>query len=142
MSLIDTINNIVNKVNSIITSIKNMQIYIGTRDDCSKKTLTGRICRLEKSNFVQLNSDGKIPCEYIDMSCFNLPTNNGNCNNDTWAGDPEEWESKSEEWIGDFSEWSGHDMNLIINENDEWTSEDKSNDPIKKFEWGDKITEW
>ena len=85
-------NTIISKVNSIVCNIKNLQTYIGTDTEESLDTLTGRIAALERASTNPiLNSDGKIPCQYIECGCCV-----GSGTDDSWS-DSEEW-SGTTEW--------------------------------------------
>ena len=48
MNILDVINNIINNINNIKCSLSNIQKYVGTIDETSIDTITGRLDALEK----------------------------------------------------------------------------------------------
>ena len=69
MLLTDIITTLINKVNTIICNVRNIQIYVGTADDTTNETLTGRIKQLEDFINEHFDENGKLKCEYLEDSC-------------------------------------------------------------------------
>jgi len=104
MGILDAINTIIVKINSVICNVRNLQVYIGTKDETSLETITGRLKALEAAQGINLFDDnGKIKCDYINKQCC--------------GGGQSTWGS-NKEWLGS-GEWPAEDS-VEQTQTEEW----------------------
>ena len=112
MTIVGNFNSIIVKINSIICSIRNVKVYLGTTSDpSSANTISGRLLAVEESlgssGINIFDGNGKIKCEYINLNC--IPQSGGS-SGDSWSGNTEwlgseEWEPEDSTDNGNHSEW-------------------------------------